>query len=105
MCILRHGEPDYPELEAAHSCGCGHEGCVNPNHLRWATRVQNAADKEAHGTVIRGEDVNSAKLTAADVRAIRSLHYVRTSAELAEMYGVSQGHISRIQCGVNWAHL
>src|SRR5690242_5616667 len=44
VCILVHGEPPTPEHEAAHSCGNGHLGCINPNHLRWDTRVGNFAD-------------------------------------------------------------
>lgn len=72
MCELAHGAPRLPAAEAAHSCGRGHLGCVHPKHLRWATPKQNAHDKLAHGTVVKGERHGNAKLTAADVRAIRS---------------------------------
>ena len=51
MCVLAHGEPPSPEHEAAHSCGNGHLGCVNPRHLRWATPTENASDKSLHRTV------------------------------------------------------
>jgi hypothetical protein len=30
MCAFAHGEPPTPRHEAAHSCGKGHKGCVNP---------------------------------------------------------------------------
>lgn len=55
MCILAHGEPPTPKHEAAHSCGKGHEGCVNPNHLRWATASENQLEREAHGTSNAGD--------------------------------------------------
>lgn len=38
MCELAHGPAPSPLHEAAHSCGRGHEGCVNPQHLSWKTK-------------------------------------------------------------------
>lgn len=49
MCIMAHGDPPFPKAEAAHSCGNGHMACVNPRHLRWATRAENMADVKLHG--------------------------------------------------------
>src|SRR5690606_22017504 len=54
MCVAAHGEPLTPQLEAAHSCGNGHLGCVNPRHLRWATTAENNSDKNIHGTMMKG---------------------------------------------------
>ena len=82
MCELAHGAPPTPEHEAAHSCGKGHEGCVNPMHLRWATQADNAADKVRHGTDARGERQWQAKLTEDDVRRIRRLRGVMTQLSL-----------------------
>lgn len=48
MCTAAHGEPVGDRIEAAHSCGNGHLGCVNPRHLRWATKTENEADKKLH---------------------------------------------------------
>lgn len=50
MCQKAHGDPPSPKHDAAHSCGRGHEGCVNPNHLSWKTKKQNQADRITHGT-------------------------------------------------------
>src|SRR5690606_12175061 len=45
MCRLAHGNSPSSEHQAAHSCGKGHEGCINPNHLRWATPAENQSDR------------------------------------------------------------
>jgi hypothetical protein len=48
ICIAAHGEPPSPAYEAAHSCGNGHLGCVNPLHLRWRTHRQNMQETLIH---------------------------------------------------------
>jgi len=88
-CVEVHGEPPTPDHEAAHSCGQGSNGCVNPTHLRWATTVENQADKVIHGTTNRGERCGSAKLTEDQVRAIRCLKGKMTQREIGDMYGVN----------------
>jgi len=50
ICMLAHGEPPTEFHEAAHTCGKGHLGCVNPRHLSWKTKIENEADKKVHGT-------------------------------------------------------
>lgn len=45
MCILAHGEPPTPKHQASHTCGRGHEGCVNPRHLEWKTNSENQYDR------------------------------------------------------------
>lgn len=55
VCETVNGPPPTARHEAAHSCGKGHEGCVNPRHLSWKTPAENWADKYAHGTDNRGE--------------------------------------------------
>lgn len=50
MCMLEYGGPPSDKHQAAHSCGKGHLGCVNPRHLRWATAQENIKDKfDLHG--------------------------------------------------------
>ena len=51
-CRMAHGEPPRRSLDAAHSCG--ERMCINPRHLRWATRAENEHDKIAHGRSNRG---------------------------------------------------
>jgi hypothetical protein len=48
MCRLAHKVPDDLNKMALHTCGNGHEGCVNPNHLYWGTVKDNAADAAEH---------------------------------------------------------
>lgn len=43
------GSPPSPKHEAAHSCGNGHLGCVNPRHLRWRTHKENMREMVEHG--------------------------------------------------------
>lgn len=105
VCIKSHGQAPSPSSQAAHSCGMGHEGCVNPRHLRWDTRIGNFLDKEAHGTLAFGEKHPSSKLTDDDIREIRSLSSTMPQKDIAEMFGVSKPTISAIMTGKRWAHV
>lgn len=105
MCILAHGEPPTRRHEAAHSCGKGHEACVNPRHLRWATPVENAADRVIHGTEVRGSAKPGAKLTESDVLAIRALKGSATQREIGDRFGVDGETVGNIHRGETWAWL
>jgi len=105
MCILAHGEPPAPKMDAAHSCGNGHEGCVNPKHLRWATRTENFADMIAHGTKAFGESTSQAKLTEAQVRKIMTMKGDYSQARIGKMFGVKGSTIGRIHRKEAWQHL
>lgn len=100
ICILAHGEPPSATHVAAHSCGNGHLGCVNPKHLRWATSKENAYDALLHGTR-RYRTV----LSVGDVEEIRSpSSRLVTLSTLARKYGVSMSHISGIINGRSRKH-
>lgn len=104
MCKHRHGPPPTPYHEAAHTCGKGHLACVNPQHVRWATATENAADKILHGTVSRGAKRWSAKLTEANVIEIRSI--VSLSARtIADKFNVSERTIRDILSRRKWRWL
>ena len=105
MCTLAHGEPDGDQTDAAHSCGRGHLGCVNPRHLRWASKVENSADKVLHGTHLFGEAAPWAKLTESDVLYIRSKSGMVSQTALAEQFDVSASLVGLIQRGLRWKHL
>ncbi len=49
---LASGPAPGPGYEAAHApVICHNPPCVNPAHLRWATRVENVGDKVLDGTM------------------------------------------------------
>lgn len=102
MCILAHGMPPNEGMQAAHSCGKGHLGCVNPNHLRWATASENHLDQFDHGTVHVGAPK---KLTEVEVRKIRRLARHRGHEGIAKDFGVSTSTVSDIKTKKTWAWL
>lgn len=103
MCSIHHGKRPSEHHEVAHSCG--NRVCVNPEHLRWATRVENAADKKIHGTQPLGDRCHSSKLTESDVIEIRKLRETETLKRLSDKFGVSISTVSRICSGDSWAWL
>jgi hypothetical protein len=105
MCKIAHGPPPTAKHEAAHSCGKGHLGCVNPGHLSWKTSAENKADMIAHGTALMGERHGMARLTEADVRAIWDAKGSVSQAALARLYGVTPTTINNIYRRVIWRHM
>jgi hypothetical protein len=107
MCILAHGAPSEPAFQAAHSCGNGHLGCVNPLHLRWATPSENQAERIDHGTDSRGSGNGRAKLTEADVIEIREVFATGefSKKEIAAECGVTPSLIGSIIKRKAWTHI
>ena len=101
---------------------CDNPPCCNPVHLFLGTDADNVRDMIAKGriatgskhrsrthpeTIRRGEDHHSARLTVADVRAIR-LRYRQggiRQRDLGQAYGVTQTMIGRIVRGTAWRHV
>lgn len=105
MCEQRYGNPPTPQHEAAHLCGNGHESCVNPNHLVWATPAENQSHKLIHDTHKRGSRT-SKNLTEEDVKTIRRLAREGVSqASLARQHRVSNSAIYSIRRRITWAWL
>lgn len=102
VCSAAHGPSPSPLHEAAHKCGNGSGGCINPGHLRWATKSRNEQDKLDHGTSNRGERCGAAKLTASDVVTIRSLLGAESRETIARRFGVSRAAIRAIAVGRTW---
>ena len=105
MCELVHGMAPTLIHEAAHSCGNGNIGCVNPRHIRWATPKENTSDKRIHGTMTCGEKISWSKLTEVDVRRIKTMFEKQTDIEIAEQFGVSDAAIYLICKKKNWKHI
>jgi hypothetical protein len=88
---------------------CDNAPCCNPAHLREGSRLDNARDAVERGRLrpARGERNAAARLSAADVRAIRERHASgRASyARLAAEYGVTPGNIGHIVTRRAWKEL
>lgn len=89
MCEQVNGRPPSDKHHAAHECGNGHLGCINPKHLAWKLPKENEADKRRHGTLRQ-------KLSDADVRRIRELAAELTQTAIAKQYDVSTMTISML---------
>jgi len=102
-----------------HACDVRH--CVRPDHLFLGTVAANNADMRAKGRhafgdrgalrlhperIARGERASRAKLTRADVSAIRSRHAAgETRATLARVYGVRWRSIDAVVKRRAWGWL
>lgn len=85
---------------------CGRPSCVNPNHLHPGTHKENAEDSRAMGTMVRGSRTCNAIFTEmqiAEIKALKDSYLLQR--EVAAMFGVRQGYISRIWNGKIWKHV
>jgi hypothetical protein len=84
-----------PDRDVCHSCD--NHPCCNPFHLFIGTRLDNMQDAAQKGRMARGEAHYAAKLSDAEVAAIRASDEMGTV--LARRYGVWPSAISRIRNG------
>lgn len=105
VCLKVHGPAPTSRHEAGHTCGRGHDGCVHPKHLYWASPVENAQDRWAHGTQPHGEGAPNARLTEDQVVAIWGLRGVQTTEATAKQFGIAKGTVSWIWTGRSWSWL
>jgi hypothetical protein len=97
MCERRHGPSPGPAHQAAHSCGQGHLGCVNPWHLNWRTPSENQIERyQQHGLK------PSRKLTPEQVDEIRAMKGRERTVDTADRFHVSEANIRQIQSGKTW---
>lgn len=101
MCLLAHGEPPTDEHAAAHSCGNGHAGCVNPRHLSWKDRLGNNIDTVLHRTEAFRDAAGKLHMTAR--QAVEIANDPRTAKVLAPIYGCSEMTIYDIRRGRTWS--
>lgn len=105
MCQAVNG-PAPDGCEAAHSCGNGHLACVNPKHLRWATKVENADDRTQHGRTSRGVKHFRAVLTEEQALEIYAIRNTGASLkEVSDKYGINSATVFCIWDGQTWAWL
>lgn len=98
------GPPPVEGMDCAHNNGDRNDNRID--NLRWATRAENVADTDAHGTKARGEKNGHAVLTAQDVLKMRELRKTGTTqARLAAMFDVSRWTVADACSGKNWGWL
>lgn len=105
VCEHANGPAPVRGLDAAHSCGKGHEGCVAKRHLSWKTHAANGSDMIAHGSSPRGERHGQVKITEEQAREIRGLRGLSGQKEIAARFNISIATVSMIQRGRRWAWL
>lgn len=103
LCLRLNGPPPSEKHQAAHSCGKGHEGCVNPRHLSWKTQKENELDKIVHGTWRTGDKMHWAKLTSEKAREIRFLAASgMRRADIARRYGITRSSVGSVVTRRTW---
>ena len=106
VCRKTHGRPPTKKHQACHSCGNGHEACVNPHHVYWGTAKDNARDRSEHGTTARGESCGLSLLVDREVRSILRLRKSGwTYVELLCKLNVNKVTIGDIVRGRTWKHI
>lgn len=106
--VITHGPIMSSRILVCHRCD--NRPCVNPSHLFLGASQANVDDMIAKGRAAlqKGESNNSAKLTDAQVCAIRAAlkyPYRGINADLAREFGVVNSLISLIKHRRAWAHL
>ncbi len=90
-------------LEVAH--GDGLKVNNRPGNLRYATPIENAADKIDHGTCGRGEKCWNSILTNEKVHEIRRLAVDMHISDIAREFNLSVGAIADVIKRRKWFHL
>lgn len=105
VCEAYKGHPPSAEHQAAHRNGDTRDN--RPSNLVWATRLENEAHKEDHGTRVRGSTVGSARLTEARIPELFR-DYVDddlTIAGLAQKHGIAPMTAWQVIARKTWKHV
>ncbi len=95
VCTAFHGpRPEGPEV--AHGDGSRTNNCFN--NLRWASRLENQRDREAHGTKRHRDSYKHAKVTTEDLRLIdEMLDQGFTQQKIADRFGIGRPYVSHLR--------
>jgi hypothetical protein len=100
--MIQHGSiPDG--MSVLHKCD--NDKCINHEHLKLGDHAENMADRDERGRTAKGTRHGMVKLTPEQVKAIFDNPGNKTGVELANEYGVSRAHISRIKLGRIWKEI
>lgn len=98
------GDPPFEGALVAHNDGNKANNVVT--NLRWASALENQADRVRHGTHLCGSAMKHAKLKECDIPTIRMrAKSGENYAEIAADFGVSVSTISLIRRGTIWRHV
>jgi len=76
------------------------------DNLCWGTKLENTADRNHHGTLLRGSQIYQSKLVEADIPKIKQRRMQgETLLEIATSLGVSISLISQIDNDRIWTHV
>ena len=86
---------------------CNNKLCINPNHLKLGTQMDNIQDAVLTGVFQKGENNSNSKLTENNVRLIKNCYRlkIKNQRELSEIFDVSQALISDIISGKKWGNI
>lgn len=110
VCEAFHGKRPSPKHQVAHFPDNDPLNNRAAN-LRWATALENHADRRIHQTTFPGEKNYFARLCADDIREIRRLYrrgrpcHPGNQKELAARFGVVAAYIQQIANGHGWEHI
>lgn len=88
-----------PKPSAAHECAHWDGNPANNRvwNLRWATKTENAADRDRHGKTARGDSNGKTKLSDANIALIFADRAMGlTQYALADKYNISQAQVWNI---------
>lgn len=105
VCMKVKGDAPGPNYDAAHECGNGHIGCVNPKHISWKTKKLNALDKKIHNLLpdrpprLPKGAIKNRRLRVEDVISIKARITSEAFEEIAQDFDVPRITIWRIAKG------
>ncbi len=104
--VIHTGELVPKGMGVLHNCD--NPRCVNPNHLKLGTQLENMQDMAERGRYLprNGEDNPNSRLTNDDVKDIKAMLAKGIKRKkAARKYRVSLSTIDRIVSGLSWGHI
>ena len=102
ICEIYHGPPG--DKHALHSCD--NPSCVNPDHLRWGTNMDNVIDKMSKNRHVSFKEENNGNCKLKKSQAY-DIKYKETGTytSIAKKYNISSTQVSHIKRNMSWKNL